>query len=197
MATLTQNKIPLFEGRRVTREEYLDLPDDGFKYDMIEGELHMSPSAFFNHGLAASRFNTQLGKYLELKPIGYVVQEVDVFLPDGGDVLRPDVSLILEKNKHIIVGHIHGTPDLVCEVLSDSTLERDLGIKADRYLSNAVKEYWILNPADKSIHLWINRFSTPLSANGGFWDKKSGPTLTSELLIGLQITVNNIFGGMP
>ena len=189
MVTLTQNKRPRYDGRRVTREEYLDLPDDGFQYDMIEGELHMSPSPFFEHAYVASQFQILLGNYLKVKPVGFVVHEVDIFLPDGGDVLRPDVLLILEKNKHIIVGHIHGTPDLICEVLSDSTRERDLGIKANRYLANGVKEYWILNPADRSIHLWMNR--------GNQWDKKSDTSLESELLPGLQITVDDIFSDMP
>jgi Uma2 family endonuclease len=194
MATLTQSNTPQYEGRHVTREEYLDLPDDGYQYDMIEGVLHMSPSAYFEHGLAASRFNVQAGKFLEHRPIGYIVQEIDVFLPDGGDILRPDVSFILDENKHIIIGHIHGVPDLVCEVLSDSTRERDLGVKADRYLSNGVKEYWILNPGDKSIQVWYNRASAPLSTGASFWEKKSGPELSSELLPGLFITVENIFG---
>jgi len=190
MATLTQNKTPLYQGRRVTREEYLDLPDDGFQYDMIEGELHMSPSAFFNHNRVISNFLTIAEAYLKKNKVGgYLAPETDVFLPDGGDVLRPDVSFILEKNKSIIIGHIHGAPDLVCEVLSDSSRDRDLGIKADRYLKNGVKEYWILNPADKSIQLWVNR--------GANWKKKSGQILASELLPPLQISINDIFSGMP
>jgi Uma2 family endonuclease len=189
MITATEKNTPRYEGRRVTREEYLDLPDDGFKYDMIEGELHMSPSAFFEHAFAATQFEILLGNYLKIKPMGYVVHEVDVFFPDGEDVLRPDVSLILQENKNIIIGHIHGTPDLVCEVLSDSTKERDLGVKADRYLVNGVKEYWILNLADKTIQVWYNR--------GSAWDKKSGSTLNSELLAGLQVFTGDIYGGMP
>ncbi|MDH4263331.1 MAG: Uma2 family endonuclease [Spirochaetia bacterium] len=189
MATLIQNK-PLYEGLRVTREEYLDLPDDGFQYDMIEGELHMSPSSFFNHNRVISNFLTTVEVYLKKTKVGgYLAPETDVFLPDGGDVLRPDISFILEKNKSIIIGHIHGTPDLICEVLSDSTRERDLGVKAGRYLSNGVKEYWILNPTDRSIQLWINR--------GLNWDKKTAQTLASELLAGLQVSVDDIFSGMP
>jgi Uma2 family endonuclease len=186
----TEKKTPLYEGRQVTREEYLDLADDGFQYDMIEGELHMSPSAFFEHNKAVSKFLTAIEIFMKKSGIqGELAPETDIFLPDGGDVLRPDVSFIQEKNKRIIIGHIHGTPDLVCEVLSDSTKERDLGVKADRYLANGVKEYWILNPSDKSIYLWFNR--------GDVWDKKSGSVLQSELLSGLQISLNDIYTGFP
>ena len=180
---------PRYEGRRVTREEYLDLPEDGFQYDMIEGVLHMSPSAYFEHGFAAASFFGILKSWVIGKGAGYITIETDIFLPDGGDVLRPDISFILEKNKHIIIGHIHGTPDLVCEVLPDSTKERDIGAKAARYLSNGVKEYWILNPAEKSIHVWLNRASVR--------DKKTAALLHSELLPGLQISANDIYTGMP
>jgi Uma2 family endonuclease len=190
MATLTQKNTPRYEGRRVTREEYLDLPDDGFLYDMIEGELHMSPSAYFEHNKVISNFLTTVEVFLKISGIvGYLAPETDLFLPDGGDVLRPDITFILEKNKRIIIGHIHGTPDLVCEVLSDSTRQRDLGVKGDRYLFNGVKEYWILNPDDKNIQVWINR--------GSSWDKKFGETLSSELLPDLQITTRDIFNAMP
>jgi Uma2 family endonuclease len=180
--------------------------------------LHMSPSAFFEHGFAVTNFLRIFSEFVLKISAGYVTTEIDIFLPDGGDLLRPDISFILEKNKHLIVGHIHGTPDLVCEVLSDSTKERDLGVKADRYLSNGVKEYWILNPADKSIQLWINHTSrtegdlslprdepqaTTQGSNVGngasaaTWDKKTGVVLKSELLPGLQISTDDIFAGMP
>jgi len=99
---------------------------------------------------------------------------------------RPtDVSLILEEHKDIILGHIHGTPDLICEILSDSTRERHPGIKADRYLFNGVKEYWIVDPSKKTIQVWLN--------HGKNWDKKSGEILASELLPGLQISIDDIF----
>ena len=150
----------------------------------------MSPSAFFNHNRVIANFLTGVEVYLKTSLVGgYLAPETDVFLPDGGDVLRPDISFILEKNKGIVIGHIHGVPDLVCEVLSNATRDRDLGIKAERYLSNGVKEYWIIDPANKSIELWINRAT--------HWEKKSGQNLASELLPGLQITAEDVFSGMP
>lgn len=182
--TQTQSK-PRYEGLKVTREEYLSLEDDGFQYDMIEGVLHVSPSASYNHGKTNSKFAQFLWNLLDRNDRGEVTQEVDLFLPDGGDKLRPDLSFILKENLGIVKGHIHGTPDLICEVLSESTAKRDLGEKADRYLANGVREYWIADPRDRTIRLWINR--------GDRWEKFSGPHLNSELLPGFTVSAKDLF----
>ncbi|MCS6972793.1 MAG: Uma2 family endonuclease, partial [Leptospiraceae bacterium] len=147
---------PRYQGLPVTREEYLDLEEDGFKYDVIDGVMQMAPSPSFEHNDAESALITVLRNYLQRKPIGKAVIETDVFLPDGGDPLRPDISLILNENLHIVKTHIHGTPDLVCEVLSAATRERDLGVKAERYLKCGVKEYWIADPDNKTLQVWYN-----------------------------------------
>jgi Uma2 family endonuclease len=178
--TTITKESPKYSGWKVTREEYLSLPDDGFQYDMIDGVLELSPSGFFEHGNCQVNFGRLLGNFVQEKKVGKLVTEVDIFLPDGGDVLRPDLSFILNQNLSIVKGHIHGVPDLVCEVLSDSTRNRDLGTKADRYLLNGVKEYWIVDPAAKTLFVWINR-------NKNKWEKKSGEVCESELLKGFVL----------
>ena len=183
--TLTQNK-PLYDGMKVTREEYLDLEDDGFKYDMIDGVLYMSPSPFFKHSDAFSEILRQFRNYFHSQEAGRAVGEIDVYLPDNSDVLRPDITIILKENYSIIKGHIHGVPDIVVEVLSEATYRRDLGIKADRYLSNGVKEYWIADPDEKTIALWINQSKKN-------WEKKGGKTLESTILSGFILKQEEVF----
>ncbi len=184
-STITKES-PKYTGWKVTREEYLSLPDDGFIYDMIDGVLELSPSGFFDHGNLASRFGYFLQSYLERNRCGKMTTETDIFLPDGGDVLRPDISFILNNNLSIVKGHIHGVPDLICEVLSESTRLRDLGVKADRYLLNGVREYWIIDPKKKEILVWINRGKKE-------WEKKSGELLNSNLLPGFSISKTNLY----
>jgi Uma2 family endonuclease len=186
MATLTNINTPLYEGRHVTREEYLDLPDDGFRYDMIEGVLYMSPSAFANHNRVVSRIIGMFEIYLNQNNTIGVFPETDVFLPDGKDVLRPDISVILKENYGIITGHIHGIPDIVVEVLSHSTRERDLGVKADRYLFNGIKECWIADPDSRAISLWINR-------NRSKWRKIEANDIESSVLNGLILKNRDLF----
>lgn len=178
---------PRYEGLRVSREEYLDLPEDGFKYDMIDGVLHMAPSATFDHGDAQATIAFVIRRYLQTHRVGKVTIETDVFLPDGGDVVRPDIAFIANENLHIIKSHIHGVPDLVCEVLSPTTRERDLGIKAERYLKCGVKEYWLADPEAKTLAVWYNR--------GNFWEKV-GPAMEfhSRVLPNLVVAQAEIFG---
>ena len=181
---------PQYDGLRVTREEYLALPEDGYLYDMIDGVLHVTPSPFFDHSRANGRFYRLLMDFVDAQdnPPGEACQDVDVFLPDGNpDVLRPDVSFILAENAGIIKGHIHGVPDLVCECLSRRTATRDLGVKAERYLANGVREYWIIDPRDQSIQVWYNR-------DNESWEKHSGERLESRLLPGFVIEVAGFWG---
>jgi Uma2 family endonuclease len=177
---------PLYEGWKVSREEYLDLNADGFKYDMIEGVLHLVPSGDFEHGNYQLNFGFLLKGYLKSNPMGKAVTEIDVFLPDGGDVVRPDISLILLQNMSIVKTHIHGVPDLICEVLSPTTMKRDLGIKADRYLKNGVSEYWIVYPKEQKIELWINQSKKS-------WEKSNSNLLKSSVLKGFKVNQKQFF----
>ena len=177
---------PRYEGWKVSREEYLDLDEDGFKYDMIEGVLHLAPSGEFEHGKLQLTFGFNLIAFLETNDMGKAVTEIDVFLPDGGDVVRPDVSFLLTENLHIVKTHIHGVPDLVCEVLSAGSIKRDLGIKAQRYLKNGVKEYWIIYPKERKLELLVNK-------NKKEWEKLSTNILKSTFLKGFKINQKEFF----
>lgn len=178
--------VPLYEGKKVTREEYMNLPDDGFRYDMIDGVLHLAPSPFSAHSDYAGNFSGLLWNYFRIKPIGKFFPELDVYLPDGGDTVRPDITAVLNENKKIIGKWIFGTPDLVCEVLSESTRAYDLGKKADRYLLNGVKEFWIIDSDAKTVQVWKNRKTE--------WKKEEAPELFSEVLDGFSLNCNDFFG---
>ncbi|MCB1144866.1 MAG: Uma2 family endonuclease [Leptospiraceae bacterium] len=185
MPSTLEKQVPKYAGRVVTREEYIDLPEDGFRYDMIEGVLQVSPSPEFEHANCSSNFHLLLGNFIKKNHLGKIVMKCDVLLPDGGDVIRPDISVILKENLGIIIRHIHGAPDLVAEILSPSTRDRDLGIKADRYLASGVKEFWIIDPKDKTVQVWKNEKSS--------WKKETGDVLQSTILKGLVIQSKEVF----
>ena len=182
---------PRYHGRPVSREEYLDLDDDGFQYTMIQGVLYLAPSHDPEHGQKQLRFGALLDAFLREHPAGKAMVEVDALLPDGGDVVRPDISFVRTERVGILLKHIHGAPDLVCEVLSDSTRHNDLGEKAERYLKSGVREYWLVDPRERVVQLWLNR--------GEAWEQRSafsgasGSSLASELLDGFTIDVDAFF----
>jgi Uma2 family endonuclease len=132
------------------------------------------------HGLRVTREN-----YLRENPIAEAATEVDVFLPDDGHVVRPDISILLKENLHIVKTHIHGVPDITVEISSPSTAHADLGEKADRYLGCGVKEYWIIDREEKTVQIWSNR--------GDHWLKQTGAQAESKILPGLTLRASDIW----
>lgn len=182
---VTTSAKPLYHGMKVNREQYLKLEEDGFKYDMIDGVLHMTPSVNSDHGICQTRLAQIFWNYLDEYPIGKALSEIDIFLPDNGDVLRPDLTVVLNKND-IIKKHIFGVPDLVCEILSSRTKKRDLNEKAERYLFNGIPEYWIVNPQNRSLEMWSNEEKK-------HWRKFQGKEINSYVMERLTINVKDVF----
>ena len=79
-------------------------------------------------------------------------------MPDG-NVFQPDLIVVKKENCDILKHGkaIYGVPDMVVEVLSKSTRKRDVTVKKDAYEANGVKEYWIVNPWEKSVAVYILR----------------------------------------
>ena len=125
-------------------------------YEIIEGvKKFMSPSPNFGHGSVVGNLITIFNHYFWEHPsAGRVIGDnIDVHLPDGS-LLKPDVSVICDFSIINLHGTIYGTPDLVVEILSRSTMHNDIGIKKDIYERNGVKEYWIINTWSKAIEVY-------------------------------------------
>ena len=126
-------------------------------YEIIGGEKFMAPSAGAYHNRTLFKLGMIIGQYTIQKNCGYVFTDsLDVHLPDG-NLFKPDLIVVKKENAAIInwQGAINGVPDMVVEVLSRSTKSKDLQIKKDIYESNGVKEYWIINPWEKSVTVYI------------------------------------------
>ncbi len=176
---------PLHEGRRISPAQFLDIADDGHRYELIEGVLHLSPSPIDDHLRPHSKFLEILVSYFQAHPdAGRYFFDFSVFLPDD-NVWEPDLCVVLAENAHIVEGHIHGAPDLTVEILSPSTRDRDLGVKADSYLRCGVKEYWIVDPRNESVQAWQN--------NDDAWEKRAGDVLESQVLPGLTVRAERLF----
>lgn len=112
---------------------------------------------------------------------------VDVLLP-GGDVVVPDILFIRRDRLHIVGPKaIEGPPDLVVEILSPSTRNRDLGTKMEIYARFGVGEYWLLDPLARGITVFVLRGDRyePLPQEGGI--------ARSVVLPGLAIDIAALF----
>jgi len=122
--------------------------------ELIDGKIvAMSPRPAANHNRVTGNIFGTFWTYLKGKPCEPFDDGVDLFLSEK-DHFIPDVMIVCDPDK-IKPDGVHGAPDLVVEVLSPSTAKNDKGYKKDAYASAGVKEYWIVDPANKFIEQYF------------------------------------------
>jgi len=141
--------------------DYLALDGD-VRYEVIDGQIYnMTPAPTPQHQDVLSELITEFRLYLRGKDCRAFVSPIDVCLSEERDDLskveewvEPDLVVVCDKSK-IGVKRIIGTPDLVVEVLSPSTAKKDKLIKFNRYQRAGVKEYWIVDPVNQVIEVYL------------------------------------------
>ena len=148
----------LVKTKKYTYEDYLNLPDDGKRYEVINGELVMvaAPNTF--HQVVSGNLEYLLKSFLQKNKIGKIFHApIDVFL-ENITVVQPDIFFITNGRSDIITEkNIHGAPDLIIEILSPGTAYYDLIGKKEIYEKFAVKEYWIVDPIKQRIEIFENK----------------------------------------
>jgi Uma2 family endonuclease len=131
------------------------------KEELINGKVYNMSSGFSAHGWASSKLGDKIKDYFKIKrnfQCQVFVENMDLFLnkEDKKDYVTPDVMVICDLSKLDKRGY-KGVPELVIEVLSYSTRDRDLsgGDKFNLYEKSGIKEYWICNYKEKSISQYI------------------------------------------
>lgn len=137
-----------------TYEEFARLPDDGNRYEVIAGELYVTPAPGSIHQRVQYRLAAMFENFCDEHGVGTMYgAPYDVVFAEG-DYLEPDLIFVRRDREHIIQKHAAvGTPDLVVEILSDATARRDRGIKRERYAAYGVPEYWIIDTEAKQIEV--------------------------------------------
>jgi Uma2 family endonuclease len=135
--------------------EFARLPDDGNRYEIIDGELFVTPSPDPVHTRIAFNLASLLERFVAEHNLGWVTPApVDVLLGEG-DYVQPDVVFVRREHRVEITDRgIEVPPDLVVEVLSPSTAFRDRGLKRERYARFGVPEYWIIDPEARRVEVY-------------------------------------------
>ncbi|HEY5744472.1 MAG TPA: Uma2 family endonuclease [Chryseolinea sp.] len=127
-------------------EVYENLPESTLA-EIIDNKIYMSPSPVDHHQRISVRLIAQFFLFAQQHGLGEVfAAPFDVYLDEKKNLVQPDILFILKENAHIVRGHVHGSPDLIIEILSPSNRKRDLITKKRLYEKFAVKEYWIVDP---------------------------------------------------
>lgn len=139
---------------RLTWDDYAALPDDGKRYELMEGELIVSPAPAFGHQEIVAELTAILRPYAKKHALGKVVASpLDVRL-DEHTVCQPDLVFIRTERLGIVAEQVLGAPDLVIEVLSPGSAQRDRRVKAALYARFGVPHYWIVSPQDEVVLLY-------------------------------------------
>ena len=141
------------QARRWTYEEYYKLDDDQ-RYEIIDGNLLMAPPPDTWHQDWSRELSMLLVTHVKHHKLGKVfIAPVDVVL-DAENTVQPDIVFIATANAGIIQRRaIFGTPDLLVELISPSSVRRDRYEKKDLYARFGAKEYWIGDPANKALEI--------------------------------------------
>ena len=153
---------------RTALEVYEMLPE-GTLAEVINNILYMSPAPTLEHQRLLSKLHTIMNSYVIEKNLGECLfSPVDVYLGDNNAV-QPDIIFISKENSGIIKDNkIKAAPDLIVEALSGNK-KHDLQLKKNLYETFGVKEYFIVNPADKEVityYLRDNKFILQESKKG-------------------------------
>jgi Uma2 family endonuclease len=150
-AALTRKK------RAWTDEELEALPKDGYKYELLDGELIMSP-AHAGHGKICVRLVILLGTFVDRHKLGDVYDSSTGFRLAPDVLLSPDVSFVTKARlKKILIApdkFLLGAPDLAIEVLSPSDRLKQVHRKLDRYFDHGVRLVWWVDWTKEQVHIY-------------------------------------------
>ncbi len=174
-------------------EDYRELPNDGRRYEIIEGELFMSPAPTPRHQLAILELAGSLHAFARDHALGVVLMApIDVVL-SSHDIVQPDVLFVTEARRSIVSSqNIQGAPDLVVEVLSPTSRRTDERTKRLLYAQFGIPEYWLLDPdleLAKVFRLEGRAYPEPRVL-----EAERSEELTTELLPGFRLAVARVFG---
>ncbi len=141
---------------RFTYEDYALLLEDR-RYEVIDGELFVTPAPTPFHQTVAQRLEQVLGAYLRDHAFGVMLHAPCDVVLSPHDVLQPDI-LVVSRERRSIIGdeYVGPAPDLVVEVLSPSTESRDRIAKAKRYATFGVREMWLVDHSATTIEVLVN-----------------------------------------
>jgi len=146
--------------KKMAYQEFRELDlnyNDDFWYELINGDLVRKQSPTVEHQIISSNLEFELMLYVKQTQSGTVLHApLDVVLDDNNSY-HPDIFFIkkerlfiIDKKEQVVIG----SPDLVIEILSKSTAVYDKGVKRETYERNGVREYWLVDPRNKSVEVY-------------------------------------------
>lgn len=177
---------------KLTYEDLEKLPNDGKRYEIIDGELFVNPAPIPLHQRVSGRIYVALWLYFEQHGGGEVFYSpIDVVIDDE-NVVEPDLVVLLGHRQEIVgPKNLQGVPNLVIEVLSEGNRHHDEVKKKKLYEANGVDEYWIVDPEIELVKIY--RRENNAFVRIAEISTETGGAVSSPLLPEFSLDVKAIF----
>lgn len=141
---------------RITWHDVLQAPEDGKRYEAIDGSLFVTPAPSVRHQRISFKLERELDRLLERPGYGLVFHApIGVEFPGSEEGVQPDILFVSRQRLEIVHDDwIRGAPDFIVEILSPATAERDRDLKRKLYQRQGIAEYWIVDPESESVKVW-------------------------------------------
>jgi Uma2 family endonuclease len=173
-----------------TYEDYAALPDDGRRYEIVNGVLIMTPAPTPEHQDIVGEIYVALRAYVKLAGLGRVFMgPIDVQLSPN-NMFQPDLVVVLNAHlDRVAEKKITGAPDLIVEIASPSTAAYDRLTKYEKYAQAGIIEYWIVKPTRRTVEVLVlenGEYRSPGIFSGQ-------QTLASRVVPNLPVRVEQFF----
>jgi Uma2 family endonuclease len=177
---------------KLTYEDYVRIPDDGKRHEIIDGEHYVTAAPFIRHQDLVVRLTILIGSFVREHRLGkLLIAPTDVILSPH-DIVQPDLLFVSNERASILTEkNIQGAPDLVIEILSNSSRRLDEVLKRQAYERFGAREYWIFDPQRETTQAW-ERTAEGLRRKA-LLSAAAGDVLTSPLLPGFEMSLGEIF----
>lgn len=177
-------------GVRFRAEDIWDTPEDGNRYEVIDGRLCMTPPPSWAHQRGSTMLAFYLVRHVRERGLGEVATAPVGVVLDEENGLQPDLVYVSRERADIISERgVEGPPDLVVEFLSPSTQARDRGVKMRRYAAAGVPHYWIVDTRRQLLEAY--RLVEGGDESTGIYG--AGDTFRPELFPGLEIPTDDLW----
>lgn len=177
---------------KLTYEDYILLPDDGRRHEIIDGEYYVNAAPASRHQVISLNLTLALGVHIRANGLGqFFYAPFDVVLSPV-DVVQPDLVFITNERLHLLNdANLAGAPDLAIEILSPSSRRIDEGLKRKRYDLFGVTEYWIVDGELEVVKIY-RRTADGLERVVEI-STEIGGVITTPLLPGFTLDIATVF----
>ena len=184
--------VPEARSTKLTYEDYLLFPDDGKRHELMDGDHFVTPSPSTRHQRVSRNLLVALTAFVRTHGLGEVFDApYDVILSEE-NIIQPDLLFVSTAHGDIVrEANIQGAPDLIVEILSDSTRKKDELTKRKLYERFGVQEYWIVDPDLESVKIFRREHNVLVRA--AELTKEANDALTSAHFPNLRLPLTEIF----